>query len=308
MVRRQPSVVAAAPRTGPQPLSRLLVTGSAGQLGRQLVLDAEAGGHEVTGLSRHGTEPVDITDAAAVADLVGRVRPDAIIHAAAWTAVDACEGDPDRARAANVDGTRHVVDAAARIDAHVVYVSTDYVFDGTKPTPYVETDAVNPLSVYGRTKLGGEQQLAPSHTVARTSWVCGEHGPNMVRTILRLAADHPELRFVDDQIGHPTFTADLSPMLLQLAERREPGTFHVTNQGAVTWYRFAGDVLEAAGLNRERVRPVSTTELGSRPAPRPANSVLDNAALRNTGLGELPHYRPSLQDLVVRIARERRTA
>jgi dTDP-4-dehydrorhamnose reductase len=286
-------------------VSRIVVTGSAGQLGRQLVLDAVAAGHEVVGLGRHEPEPVDLTDAEAVARAVRRAAPDAIVHAAAWTAVDDCEHDPRRAEAVNAAGTRHVVDAARFVDAHVVYVSTDYVFDGTKPTPYVETDPTNPLSVYGRTKLAGEQQLAPHHTVARTSWLCGAHGPNMVRTILRLAAEQHELRFVDDQVGHPTFTADLAPVLLALATRREPGTFHVTNQGATSWYGFARDVLAAAGLDPDRVRPVATADLPARAAPRPANSVLDNAALRAIGLDELPHHRTALSDLVAHLGEDR---
>lgn len=279
-------------------MTRFLITGSAGQLGRQLVLDAAAAGHEVVGLSRHEPVPVDLTDAGATRDAIVAAAPEVVIHAAAWTAVDLCESDPERADAVNVRGTAHVVAGAAEVGAHVVYVSTDYVFDGTKVGPYEVDDAVNPLSVYGRSKLGGEREVAAGHTIARTSWVCGAHGPNMVRTILRLAGEHDQLSFVDDQVGHPSLTADLGPALLRLGEARAAGTFHVTNQGAVSWHGFAQAVLAAAGLDPERVRPISTAQLGARPAPRPANSVLSGTALREAGFGELPDFRRPLQDLV----------
>lgn len=286
-------------------MTRVLVTGSAGQLGRQVVLDARAAGHLVAGLGRQEPEPCDLTDERGVRALVTAFAPDLIVHAGAWTAVDACEADPARAHEVNALGTRHVVRAAAEVGAHVVYVSTDFVFDGTKTTPYTETDAVNPLSAYGRSKLAGEREMDPGHTIARTSWVCGAYGPNMVRTVLRLAAEHAELRFVHDQVGHPTFTADLSPALLHLGERRAAGTFHVTNQGAVSWYELAGEVLAAAGLDPDRVRPIASTDLEpARPAPRPANSVLDNAALRAAGFAELAHHRIPLQDLVDHLSRE----
>jgi dTDP-4-dehydrorhamnose reductase len=226
------------------------------------------------------------------------------VHAAAWTEVDACEADPDRALAANGLGTRHVAEAARRVGAHLCYLSTDYVFDGTKPGPYTEWDDPNPQSVYGRSKLAGERELGrdPASTVVRLSWVCGRHGANMVKTILRLAAERDQLAFVDDQRGHPTFAADAAGAIRRLVAERRPGLFHVTNQGVVTWYEFARAVLESAGLDPERVRPISTAELDPpRPAPRPANSVLDNLALRLSGLPLLPHYRASLDRLVAEL-------
>ncbi len=224
------------------------------------------------------------------------------MHPAAWTAVDACEGDPDRAFAVNAVGTRNVADAAEQRGVPVVYVSTDYVFDGTKPTPYDEGDEPNPQSVYGRSKLAGERELHPGSTIVRTSWVCGFHGPNMVKTILRLAAEHPTLSFVDDQRGHPTFAPDLAAVIRTLVLEQRPGLFHVTNQGAVSWYEFARVVLESAGLDPDRVQPVATADLQPpRPAPRPANSVLDNAELRRSGLALAPHYRESLDRLVARL-------
>jgi dTDP-4-dehydrorhamnose reductase len=275
-------------------VTRVLVTGAGGQIGRELV-DACAGDDLIA--ADHAT--LDVADRDAVLQAITSTAPDVIVHAGAWTAVDACEGDSDRAFRVNALGTRHVAEGARRIGAWVCYLSTDYVFDGTKPEPYVEWDAPNPMSVYGRSKLGGESELDHGATIVRTSWVCGRHGSNMVKTILRLAGEHEKLTFVDDQRGQPSFADDLAPMIRRLAVERRPGIFHVTNQGTVSWFEFARAVLEAAGLDPERVRPIPTADLDPpRPAPRPANSVLDNAALRLGGLPLLPHYRKPLERLV----------
>ncbi|HET8929732.1 MAG TPA: sugar nucleotide-binding protein, partial [Acidimicrobiales bacterium] len=188
------------------------------------------------------------------------------------------------------------------VGAPVTYVSTDYVFDGTKASPYVEWDTPNPRSVYGRSKLAGEHELDPGSTVVRTSWVCGFHGANMVKTILRIASEPGRLTFVDDQHGHPTFTADLAGMIDRLVTEGRPGLFHVTNQGAVSWYDFARAVLEAAGDDPDRVDPCATDDLQPpRPAPRPANSVLDNAALRLSGIPVMRDFRAPLAELVGRL-------
>jgi dTDP-4-dehydrorhamnose reductase len=273
---------------------RVFLTGAGGQVGRELI-DALAA-HDLTAVD-HAT--LDVTDRDAVANAVGALEPAVVVHAAAWTAVDACEGDPDRASRVNVEGTLNVVEAARAVGARVVYFSTDYVFDGTKPTPYVETDTPNPQSVYGTTKLGGELALDEDDTTVRISWVCGLHGNNMVKTILRLAAEHDTLRFVDDQRGHPTFADDAARMVARLVDDRLSGTFHVTNQGAVSWFEFAASVLEAAGLDPARVEPIATADLAPpRPAARPANSVLDNAALRAAGIPLLPDYHEPLARLV----------
>ena len=279
---------------------RVVITGARGQLGQDLV-EAFAG-QEVVAVDHAA---LDVADRDAVLQLLGATRPDAVVHAAAWTAVDACESDPDRAFQVNALGTRHVVEGARLVGAHVLYVSTDYVFDGTAPAPYTEWDVPNPLSVYGRSKLGGELELEPGSTVVRTSWVCGRHGANMVKTILRLDEERDELAFVDDQHGYPTFTADLAGMIRQLVVQRLPGRFHVTNQGQTTWYGFARSVLEAAGRDPDKVRPIATSELQPpRPAPRPANSLLDNAALRLQGVPLLPDHHEPLERLV----KELRTA
>lgn len=299
---------------------RVLITGALGQLGRELLeVFTEEGHHEVIAADvepvieagRRNAEvtalgvdlaTVDITDRDAILGTVTGLRPDAIVHPAAFTAVDLCETEVDAAYRVNVIGTRHIAEAARRIDCPVFYVSTDYVFDGTKDTAYLEWDTPNPQSVYGLTKLAGERELDPGSTIMRTSWVCGFHGQNMVKTILRLSGEHDRLSFVDDQRGHPTFAADLASGIKRLVVDRRPGVFHLTNQGAVSWFEFAQAVLEASGQDPERVKPVKTADLlPARPAPRPANSVLDNAALRLSGMALLPDYHEPLATLVSRL-------
>jgi dTDP-4-dehydrorhamnose reductase len=276
---------------------RILVTGARGQVGHEVVAALDAAYHHEVVAADHAA--LDVSDRDAVLGAITTLRPEAVIHPAAWTAVDACESEPDRAFAVNALGTRHVVDGASRVGARVLYVSTDYVFDGTKADPYLEWDDPAPASVYGRSKLGGERELRSEDTIVRTSWVCGAAGANMVKTILRLMGDHPTLSFVDDQRGHPTFADDLAGMIVRLAVERRPGLFHVTNQGAVSWYGLAREVLRVAGADPERVRPVATADLDPpRPAPRPANSVLDNAALRLSGVPLLPDFREPLERLV----------
>jgi dTDP-4-dehydrorhamnose reductase len=273
---------------------RVLITGAGGQLGHELVDTFD--GYDVVAADH---ARLDVTDRASVLAAVTSIAPDAIVHAAAWTAVDACESDPDRAFAVNALGTRHVADAARLANAQVCYVSTDYVFDGTKPEPYVEWDPPAPRSVYGRSKLGGELELDPGSLIVRTSWVCGLHGGNMVKTVLRLAAEHEHLSFVDDQHGHPSFAGDIAGVIRRLVTERRRGTYHVTNQGAVSWFEFARAVLEAAGLDPARVQPIHTADLQpARPAPRPANSVLDNAALRLDDIPLLRDFREPLSEVV----------
>lgn len=238
---------------------RVLVTGGNGQLGRDVrdvlagktpvggVADAEAatgvlppvraGAYDVLSTD---IDTLDLCDRDAVCSAVTIFRPELVLHGGAFTAVDACESDPDTAFAVNALGTRHVAEASAAVGAHLVYVSTDYVFDGSLGRPYVEWDQPGPRSVYGRSKLGGETEVRTlsgvDGTVVRTAWVSGAHGANMVKTVLRLADATPAgtLRFVDDQHGCPTFTADLARALVRLGLDRRPGTFHVTNQGETT--------------------------------------------------------------------------
>jgi dTDP-4-dehydrorhamnose reductase len=278
---------------------RVLVTGAGGQLGHDTVAACTAAGDQVVG---HDHSSLDVTDRDQVLGAITSFAPDAVIHCAAWTAVDACESEPDRAVAANGLAVRWVAEACHRTGAHLVHLSTDYVFDGTMDRPYHEGDTPNPASVYGASKLIGERealQLGMDAAVVRTSWVCGQHGGNMVRTVLRLIDQHPTLAFVDDQVGHPTFTADLAPMLRRLAVDRRSGVHHLTNQRAVSWYGFVQEIVAAAGRDPAMVTPIASADLQPpRPAPRPANSVLDNAVARLGGLPTMRDFAEPLHELV----------
>jgi dTDP-4-dehydrorhamnose reductase len=276
----------------------VLVTGVGGMLGREVVERMAAGPHrDVVGVDHAA---LDIGDRDAVLQCIATVQPQLVLNCAAFTAVDACESDPERAYRDNALAVRNVAEACARHEAHLVMVSTDYVFDGTKPTPYHEWDEPAPQSVYGASKLAGEREavamLGDRVTIARTAWVCGRYGANMVKTVLRLlTTTQGPLRFVDDQRGCPTFADDLAVMLERLAIDRRPGLFHVTNAGAVSWYEFVRAVAQASGHDPERVEPITTAALQPpRPAPRPANSVLDNLALRLSGIEPLPHWDAAL--------------
>lgn len=282
---------------------RLLVTGATGQLGTELMAVCGAAGDEVHGLS---SSDLDVADRERVLRVIGAIAPDVVVHAGAWTDVDGCEGDPERALRVNALGTRHVAEAASLVGSRVLYVSSDYVFDGRGAgpdggRPYTEWDPTGPISSYGRSKLGGEHEvlglLGTDATVVRASWVCGRYGANFVKTMLRLAADpdRREITVVDDQHGCPTFTADLAPVLRRLALSRLPGVFHVSNEGPVTWCGFAKAIFTAAGHDASRVVPIPTSELRpARPAPRPSFSVLDHVALRGSGLPAMPHWDAAL--------------
>jgi dTDP-4-dehydrorhamnose reductase len=280
-------------------MNRVLVTGAGGQLGCDLVAHAATTDDEVVGVTR---SQLDIGDRAAVLAAITEIAPDVVINAAAWTAVDACEGDPERAFRDNAEAVRWLRQACDAVGAHLLTLSTDYVFDGTLDRPYREDDATNPQSVYGASKLAGEQAAGEAATVVRTSWVSGAAGGNMVKTVLRLLDQDVPLAFVDDQRGCPTFAADLAPLVWRLACERRSGVFHATNAGAVSWYEFVAEVVELAGGDRSRVRPIATADLQPpRPARRPANSVLDNAALRAAGIATLRHHREPLRQLVAQL-------
>ncbi len=295
---------------------RILITGANGQLGRDLLdcLDGRvpAGGRRCALLGPEGPRPglrhevlgtdidtMPVDDRDAVLTTFSSFRPELVLHGGAFTAVERCETEVDAAYAVNAIGARHIAEAAALVGAHVVYVSTDYVFDGTSDRPYREWDAPNPASVYGASKLAGERECRPGSTIVRTSWLCGAHGNNIVRTALRLAAGDGTLRFVDDQHGSPTFTADLAPAVVTLGLDRRPGIFHATNSGATTWWGFVRAVLAEAGADPERVLPIRSDEMDPPLlAPRPAYSVLDNMALRLSGLPALPPWQDGLSRLV----------
>ena len=278
---------------------KILVTGANGQLGKDLMQVIVAAGDEAFGID---IDTVDITSRDAVHDVLATLHPDAVINCAAFTAVDACEDNTETAMLVNGTAVRWVAEASDAVGAHLVHVSTDYVFDGSKIGPYIETDVPNPQSVYGRTKLVGEQEaLAAGSGVAvvRTSWVCGFHGNNMVKTVHKLAQERDSLSFVSDQIGHPTFTSDLAPMLHRLATDRRAGLFHGTNQGAVSWHEFVQEIVRLMGKDPAMVLPITTAELlPPRPAQRPANSVLDNKAWRDAGYAPTRDFREPLAELL----------
>jgi dTDP-4-dehydrorhamnose reductase len=281
---------------------KLFVTGAGGQLGHELIEAIRIAGHEPIAATH---AQLDITDEEAVRIAIGSAKPDVVIHAAAWTAVDACEGDIEKAMLVNGTASKYVADAAHAVGARVVYISTDYVFDGSKPTPYNEDDVPNPQSAYGASKLAGEQAMSEQDAIVRISWVCGFHGANMVKTILKLGATMSELKFVDDQIGNPTFADDAAKAIVNIATSGLGGVWHVTNQGVVSWYEFAREVLLTAGMDAAKVKPISTSDLQPpRPAKRPANSVLHNGRMIAEGMALLPDFREPLARLVRRLQAE----
>ena len=273
---------------------RVLITGAGGQVGSELV--GVLAPHEVIACTH---ADLDAGDRDSTLAAITSTRPDAIVHCAAYTDVDGCETDTDRAYRDNALACRNVMEAARRVGAYVVALSTDYVFDGEKESAYDEWDTPNPLSVYGASKLAGEFEIDPNCAVVRASWVCGRNGPNAIKTILRLGQQKGTMRFVTDQRGSPTIVSDLVIALRMFVVDRLPGTWHVTNQGALTWYELARVVLAAAARDPARVEPIKTADMDPpRAAIRPANSELDNRALRLAGRPLLPDYRESVDRLV----------
>jgi dTDP-4-dehydrorhamnose reductase len=251
---------------------RVLVTGAAGMLGHDVTAAATAAGHDVIALAR---ADLDIADAAAVHAAVTEAHPDAVVNCAAWTDVDGAEAAEAEATAVNGDGAGHVAVAAARAGAHLVHVSTDYVFDGRAREPYAEAAPTAPEGAYGRSKLRGEALVAAAGgdaALVRSSWLFGRHGRNFVATMLRLGAERDSVDVVDDQVGSPTYTGHLGPALVAVAEARLTGVLHLAGAGSCSWFDLARETFRLAGLDCD-VRPQSTEALG-RPAPRPAYSVL----------------------------------
>jgi dTDP-4-dehydrorhamnose reductase len=272
---------------------RILVTGAEGLLGTAVVADARGRGLDVAAL---GHQALDVTDERAVREAVDATGPDALVHCAAYTAVDRAEQEPERARAVNRDGTRFVAGAAAQANATLVYVSSDYVFDGRKRSPYLPSDEPRPLSVYGRTKLEGEEaarEMGGEVLVVRTSWLYGRSS-GFVPAIVRRAREGQALRVVDDRRGRPTWAPHAAAAMLDLLETGARGIWHVAGQGECTWFELAREVLELEGLTVD-LEAVSTAEYGA-PAPRPEYSVLDLAATEERIGRSLPHWRTGLRE------------
>lgn len=287
---------------------KVFVTGVGGQLGHDVINELTSRGYEAIGsdvvdmvLSGVPYVALDITDKIEVERVIAEIRPDAIIHCAAWTAVDAAEDadKQEKVKAINVDGTQNIANAAKIVDAKMIYISTDYVYDGQGTVPW-EPDCKEyaPLNVYGQTKLGGE--LAVSSTlekyfIVRIAWVFGLNGGNFIKTMLQVGKNHPQVRVVNDQIGTPTYTYDLARLLVDMIESEKYGYYHATNEGGyISWYDFTKEIYRQAGMDTQ-VLPVTTEEYGLSKAARPFNSRLDKKKLTDNGFVPLPDWKDALQ-------------
>jgi dTDP-4-dehydrorhamnose reductase len=280
---------------------KLLVIGCNGQLGTDMMRVASGGGFPADGID---FPAIDIAKPDSIEAAVARFRPDVIVNCAAHTAVDACETEIEKAFALNQGGVRNIAAAARRSGAAVAHISTDYVFDGTKKTAYVETDSPNPASVYGKSKLAGEMELAAScdrYWIFRIAWLYGTAGSNFVKTIRgvaqkRAAAREP-LKVVNDQKGTPTYTVHVCRQVLSIVNTAQYGMFHCTNEGQCTWFEFARRIVRAYGIHVD-LEPCTTAEF-PRPAPRPANSVLENERLKKLGLNIMPHWEQGFEEFLM---------
>ena len=274
-----------------------LVTGIRGQLGYDVMKVLKARGIEGIGVN---SDDMDITSAAAVDKVIDETHPDAVIHCAAWTAVDAAEDNVDAARAVNVDGTANIARACARTGAKLMYFSTDYVFDGEGTTPWKPEDKTNPVSVYGQSKLDGEnavRELIPDrHFIIRLQWVYGINGKNFVKTMLKLAETHDHLTVVSDQVGGPSYTPDIARLAVDMIVTDEYGTYHAANTGYCSWYEFAKAIFKEAGKTVD-VEPVSSDQYPAK-AKRPHNSRLDTSKLTEHGFEQLPPWQDALSRFI----------
>jgi dTDP-4-dehydrorhamnose reductase len=272
---------------------RVLITGASGQLGMDLVKILSPQ-FQVYGYSK---QELDVINLPSVLKAVYAVMPDCIIHCAAYTKVDQAEKEKDTAYLVNSNGTRNVSIAAAQVKSKLIYISTDYVFNGQMASPYTEWDEPDPLNVYGKSKLAGEKivkEFTDKYFIVRTSWLYGWHGPNFVKTMLKLSDERKELFVVDDQIGSPTFTVDLAHFLKELVNSEKYGIYHATNSGFCSWYEFALAIFEDTGKN-VKVNPIKTKDF-PRLANRPAFSILKHSAIQKNGFTDLRAWREALID------------
>ncbi|MED1266873.1 dTDP-4-dehydrorhamnose reductase [Bacillus mycoides] len=275
---------------------KVLVTGAKGQLGQDVVNLLAEQTWEVFGLGR---EELNITDEKQVSEKVLLIQPDIIIHTAAYTQVDQAESDEEAAFNVNAEGTKYLAKAAEAVGAKFCYVSTDYVFDGTKNEPYKADDQTNPQTVYGKSKLVGEQytqEYCSKNYIVRTSWVFGLYGNNFVKTMLRLAEDRKELGIVHDQVGSPTYTADLARFIIDLVQTDKYGIYHGSNSGICSWYEFAKEIFEQSNIEI-MINPL-TTEDFPRPAARPKYSVLDKGMIEQNGFESFQDWKKALKDFL----------
>lgn len=271
----------------------ILVTGAKGMLGCDVVEQLKQRGHQVTGVD---VEEMDITDALCVQKVMEEIRPDGVIHCAAYTAVDAAEEHPDLCRRINVAGTENIAANCKRLNCKLVFLSTDYVFDGNGNRPWEPEDEPEPLNVYGQSKYEGEQLIRKyleKYYIVRISWVFGKNGKNFVQTMLRLGREKGAVKVVNDQIGSPTYTRDLARLLIDMAEKEEYGIYHATNLGVCSWYQFACEIFRQAGMEQVQVTPVSSREFPAK-ARRPYNSMMNKARLEERGFQQLPSWQDAL--------------
>ncbi len=272
---------------------KVLVTGVKGQLGYDVVKELEERNIEAIGVD---IEEMDITDSESVQQVIKGVCPDAVIHCAAYTAVDAAEDNADICTKVNVDGTRNIAQVCKELDIKMLYISTDYVFDGKGERAWEPEDERNPQSVYGQTKCDGElavQELLDKYFIVRIAWVFGINGKNFVKTMLKLAETRNSLTVVDDQFGSPTYTYDLAKLLADMIVTDKYGIYHATNEGICSWYEFACEIFRAAGVEME-VKSVSTAEYGAK-AARPANSRMSKEKLVENGFSKMPPWQDALK-------------
>lgn len=273
---------------------RVMITGVTGQLGYDCALEAEKRGYSTFGL---GKADLDITDRESVFRIVKEIDPQVIVHCAAWTNVDGAEDHKHQCRAVNVDGTRNIADAAKEVNAKLVYISTDYVFDGSGSEPWETTDEPSPINVYGQSKLDGEliiRKTLDKYFIVRSSWIYGVNGKNFVKTILRVGNNHSSVNVVDDQIGTPTFSEDLAKLIMDMVVTEHYGVYHACNSGGyISWYNFTKEIYKTVGL-RTKVIPVSSEEFGAK-AVRPHNSRLNLDKLKEKGFAALPEWKDALR-------------
>ena len=276
---------------------KVLVTGVKGQLGYDVKCELERKGHTAIGVD---VEEMDITVESAVSEFIEKVQPDAVIHCAAWTAVDNAEDEDVRQKvcAINQSGTKYIANACAKIGAKMMYISTDYVFDGSGDTPWdADCKDYAPINVYGASKLGGELSVATTlkkYFIVRIAWVFGKNGKNFVKTMLSVGKTHDAVKVVNDQIGTPTYTFDLARLLVDMIETEKYGYYHATNEGGyISWFDFTKEIYRQAGLST-KVIPVTTAEYGLSKAKRPFNSRLDKSKLIKAGFKPLPTWQDAL--------------
>ena len=275
---------------------KVLITGANGQLGKELVELFTEKGFEVYGFGR---DKMDITNQAQVQEVISTLKPNIVLHSAAHTQVDLAESEPEQAFSINAYGTRNVAVAAEAVGAKLVYVSTDYVFDGTTDKPYNEFSPTSPLGVYGKSKLAGEQFVRDLHSkffIVRTSWVYGKYGANFVKTMLKLGEERKELSVVADQIGCPTYTLDLANAILELVDSEKYGIYHISNSGSCSWYELAKEIFKEAKMEI-KVIPCTTADF-PRPAARPAYSVLEHMSIELNQFSSIRSWRKGLSAFI----------